>query len=107
MRENYKMRMLNQNGMNKIIILSLMILCNLSCYAAPTQKTSRPNIVVLYIDDLGWKDLGCTGSKYYETPHIDKMAAEGMSFTQAYAGSPVCYHQGLHCFPGNIQPETR
>jgi arylsulfatase A len=50
----------------------------------------RPNIVLILIDDLGWKDLGCTGSRYYQTPHIDRLASEGMLFTQAYAAAPIC-----------------
>lgn len=42
------------------------------------------------IDDMGWKDLGCMGSQYYQTPHIDALAKEGVSFEQAYACAPVC-----------------
>ena len=43
----------------------------------------RTNIVFIFIDDLGWTDLGCFGSKYYETPNIDKLADEGVVFTYA------------------------
>ncbi len=50
----------------------------------------RPNIVMILIDDLGWADAGCYGSTFYETPHIDRLAAEGMRFTNAYAACPVC-----------------
>jgi len=50
----------------------------------------QPNIIFIYIDDMGWKDLGCYGSDFYETPNIDKLAGEGMRFTQAYATCPVC-----------------
>ncbi|MEQ8765263.1 MAG: sulfatase [Planctomycetota bacterium] len=50
----------------------------------------RPNVVVLLVDDLGWTDLGCYDSAFYETPHIDGLAAGGMRFTQAYAAAPVC-----------------
>ena len=50
----------------------------------------RPNIVFILIDDLGWRDLGCYGSSFYETPALDKLAAEGMRFTNAYAACPVC-----------------
>jgi arylsulfatase A-like enzyme len=50
----------------------------------------RLNVVFFLIDDLGWRDVSCYGSKYYETPDIDRLAAEGMRFTQAYAASPVC-----------------
>ncbi|MGL4736230.1 MAG: sulfatase-like hydrolase/transferase [Cellulosilyticaceae bacterium] len=48
------------------------------------------NIVFILIDDMGWKDLACYGSTYYETPEIDKLAKGGMRFDQAYAASPVC-----------------
>ena len=51
---------------------------------------NKPNIVLILIDDVGWKDLGCYGSTFYETPNIDKLAAEGMSFTNAYSTCPVC-----------------
>jgi arylsulfatase A-like enzyme len=50
----------------------------------------RPNFVFFLIDDLGWKDLGCYGSTFYETPNIDRLAAQGMRFTNAYAACPVC-----------------
>ena len=55
------------------------------------QKNDRPpNIVFILIDDMGWKDLGCMGSQYYQTPHIDALAKEGVLFEQAYACAPVC-----------------
>ncbi|MCW8130393.1 MAG: sulfatase [Planctomycetota bacterium] len=50
----------------------------------------RPNVVMILMDDLGWKDLGCTGSTFYETPNLDKLAKQGMRFTDAYASCPVC-----------------
>jgi arylsulfatase A-like enzyme len=46
--------------------------------------------VFFLVDDLGWKDLGCYGSTFYETPNIDRLAAQGMRFTSAYAACPVC-----------------
>lgn len=49
-----------------------------------------PNVILILADDLGWTDLGCCGSSFYETPHLDRLAAEGMRFTQAYAACPVC-----------------
>ncbi|MHC4584969.1 MAG: sulfatase-like hydrolase/transferase [Planctomycetota bacterium] len=48
------------------------------------------NFVFILIDDLGWTDLGCYGSSFYETPNIDRLASEGMRFTEAYAACPVC-----------------
>lgn len=52
--------------------------------------STKPNIVFILADDLGYGDLGCYGQKQIATPHLDRMAAEGMRFTQAYAGSTVC-----------------
>ncbi len=49
-----------------------------------------PNIVFVLADDLGWSELGCYGSSFNETPHLDRLAREGMRFTQAYAAAPVC-----------------
>ena len=54
---------------------------------APARK---PNIVFILADDLGWMDLSCQGSKFYETPNLDGIAASGMLFTDAYATCPVC-----------------
>ncbi len=51
---------------------------------------ARPNIVLILVDDLGWRDVGCYGSAFYETPHLDRLAAQGMRFTDAYAAAPVC-----------------
>ena len=49
-----------------------------------------PNIIFILIDDLGWRDLSCYGSSFYETPNLDRLAGEGMKFTDAYASCPVC-----------------
>lgn len=49
-----------------------------------------PNIIIILIDDLGWKDLGCYGSSYYRTPHIDRLAKQGVRFTDGYAACAVC-----------------
>ncbi|MBW8040159.1 MAG: sulfatase [Planctomycetes bacterium] len=54
-----------------------------------TAKRS-PNIVLVFIDDLGYKDLGCYGSTYYQTPNVDKLAADGVVFTSAYSNAPNC-----------------
>lgn len=50
----------------------------------------KPDIIVILIDDLGWKDLACTGSEFYETPNLDRLAEQSLRFTQAYAACPVC-----------------
>jgi len=48
------------------------------------------NVVLILVDDMGWRDLTCYGSKFYQTPNIDRLAREGARFTDAYAGAPVC-----------------
>jgi arylsulfatase A-like enzyme len=53
-------------------------------------QAQRPNIVFVLADDLGWTDLGCCGSRYHETPNLDKLAARALRLTQAYAASPLC-----------------
>ena len=59
--------------------------------AAPSLRAAeRVNVVVILADDLGWADLGCYGSKYHKTPHLDQLAADCARFTQAYAAAPVC-----------------
>jgi arylsulfatase A-like enzyme/lysophospholipase L1-like esterase len=54
------------------------------------KAAAKPNIVFFLIDDMGWKDVGYNGSSFYETPNIDRLAKEGMQFTNAYAACPVC-----------------
>ena len=51
---------------------------------------TRPNIIFVLIDDLGWRDLSVYGSTFYETPNLDKLAREGLIFSDAYAAAPVC-----------------
>lgn len=54
------------------------------------MSNRKPNIVFILIDDMGWKDLGCFGGKIYETPHIDRLCADGLRFPQAYTSAPIC-----------------
>jgi len=58
----------------------------ISCKASE----NKPNIIFVLADDLGWAELGCYGNKFNETPNLDKLASEGMKFTDAYAAAPVC-----------------
>lgn len=61
------------------------------CLAVSACSTSKPpNVVFILIDDLGWKDLGVYGSRYYQTPSIDLLAAEGIRYTDAYSACMVC-----------------
>jgi arylsulfatase A-like enzyme len=77
------------------IVWSFVAVCSLvasSGWIAMLRADSPrpPNVVLIVIDDFGWADLGCYGSRYYRTPNVDRLAAEGMRFTQAYVACPVC-----------------
>ncbi|TLX72341.1 sulfatase [Labilibacter sediminis] len=61
-----------------------------SCQSTKQKETKQPNVILIVADDLGWMDLGYSCSNFYETPNIDALAASGMTFTDAYAASPVC-----------------
>lgn len=72
--------------MNKFVLILIALFSILTGgYAA-----ERPNIIFFLADDLGWTGLGCFGSDYYETPNLDRMAGEGVKFTNAYAACTVC-----------------
>jgi arylsulfatase A-like enzyme len=60
------------------------------CAGTGRGADAKPNILVFLADDLGQRDLGCYGSTFYETPHVDRLAREGARFTDAYAACPVC-----------------
>ncbi len=59
-------------------------------YASESDNSRKPNFILILVDDLGWMDLGCQGSEFYETPHIDRLAAAGIRFTNGYAACAVC-----------------
>ncbi len=73
----------------KNILTTLSIACCL-VFASNSNAANKPNIVFVLADDLGWAELGCYGNKFNETPNLDRMAKDGMRFTQAYAAAPVC-----------------
>jgi arylsulfatase A-like enzyme len=68
------------------------------------KEALRPNFVLIYIDDLGWRDVGFMGSEYYETPHLDRLAAEGIVFTSAYANAPNCAPSRASLLTGQYTP---
>ena len=65
-----------------LLLLSSFVILNSSLWA-------KPNVILLLVDDMGWMDCGAYGSKYYETPNIDRFAARAMRFTNAYS-QPLC-----------------
>lgn len=75
---------------SRLLFLGFAILVSYPVSFASGNVTQPLNIVLFLIDDLGWRDLGCQGSTYYQTPHIDRLAREGVRFTDAYAACAVC-----------------
>jgi arylsulfatase A len=68
----------------------LRILCALIASIAPLRAAEPPNIVFIITDDLGYGDLSCYGQTHFQTPHLDRMAQQGLRFTDHYAGATVC-----------------
>lgn len=83
---------------------TLLTIALLSCSVA--SAADKPNIVFILADDLGWADLGVQGSKYYETPNIDRLAAEGMRFTNGYTCGPNCQPTRAALMSGQYGPRT-
>jgi arylsulfatase A len=73
----------------RAFLTSLIAAAVMTAHVAEAQS-APPNIILILIDDMGWRDLGCTGSDFHRTPHIDQLARDGMRFTQAYAAAPIC-----------------
>jgi len=102
-------------------ILGMTGACTTVCAGGQARQPVVKNVVFILADDLGVKDLGCYGSDYYETPNLDRLAAEGMRFTEAYAAHSVCsptraailtgrYPHRLHLstfIPGNEPPTAK
>ncbi len=110
---------MKQNTAPRIVTVFALIVIGLLTMA--DAATTPPNIIFFLIDDLGWRDLSCCGSTFYKTPNIDRLAADGMRFTDAYAACSVCsptraslltgkYPARLHLthvIGGKPQPNTR
>ncbi len=69
---------------------TILLLSLISLAAGFAAANEPPNIVLIVADDLGWTDLGCFGSRYYQTPHVDRLCNEGTKFTSAYSCGPNC-----------------
>ncbi|MEM9828496.1 MAG: sulfatase, partial [Planctomycetota bacterium] len=83
-------------GIRRLYLLSIVacviaIGCVLRCNdAVASEPATHPNVVLIFVDDLGWKDVGCCGNDFVETPNIDQLAAQGIRFTDFYASGAVC-----------------
>lgn len=90
--------------MKFILIISVVLITSISsCNKNATDKI-KPNIIIINIDDLGWKDVGYMGSEYYETPNIDNLSALGMVFTNGYAASANCAPSRASLMTGQWTP---
>jgi uncharacterized sulfatase len=76
------------SGLLRFLVPGLVSLFAVAATAA--DNPGKPNVVLIFIDDMGWKDVGCYGSDFVETPRIDRLAAEGVRFTDFYAAGAVC-----------------
>lgn len=81
--------------MTRLLALRLLLIISYSnrlpAFAlSQSSNSTRPNIIYIYADDLGYGELGCYGQKKIRTPHLDQLAREGIRFTQHYSGAPVC-----------------
>jgi hypothetical protein len=81
--------------MKTTYLIAVAVLCFLMCSIA-VADARRPNIVLFLVDDMGWMDCGAYGSKYYQTPNIDRFARRALRFTDAYA-CPLCSPTRASC----------
>src|SRR4051794_4159948 len=75
--------------LRRVCLVFCLVLAGVSSLIA-APPVSKLNVVIILADDFGWKDLKNYGSGVYQTPHIDKLAQEGMKFTQNYSACTVC-----------------
>lgn len=86
-----------------LILYSTLLYINSSGFA---QENSKPNVLFILVDDYGWMDVGAYGSEFYETPNIDRLAKNGMKFTNAYTASPVCSPTRASIMTGKYPSKT-
>ncbi|MFC1467957.1 sulfatase [Verrucomicrobiota bacterium] len=82
--------MKTRNLLQTMVAATMLAGTGAAMAAKPVAAAGKPNILLFYVDDLGWMDLGCHGSKFYETPNMDRLAREGVRFTQGYTAHPRC-----------------
>tara|TARA_B100001093_G_scaffold147894_1_gene140625 strand:+ start:1794 stop:3206 length:1413 start_codon:yes stop_codon:yes gene_type:complete len=73
-----------------LLILTSILVLSSGLIARNSGKEAKPNFLFLLVDDLGWADLACYGSTFHETPHLDRLAREGVRFTDAYTAASIC-----------------
>lgn len=91
-----------------IFLTAVLCVLSFSCAQSPTDATlgggNQPNIIFILADDLGWADVGFNGAKYYETPNLDRLAASGITFSNAYANAANCAPTRASILSGQYTP---
>lgn len=100
------LRILSTSVVVQGTLAALLLLPPAVLSAAEPAKPAKPNIVFILADDLGYTDVACFGSKYYETPNIDRLATQGMKFTSAYTCGPNCQPTRAALMSGQYGPRT-
>jgi len=95
--------------MSRFQLLPLVaVVAGFANFAVPAfsqeDGVAQPNIVLILADDLGWRDLACMGSRFYDTPNLDRLASEGMLFTDAYSNAPNCAPSRACLMSGQYTP---
>ena len=97
------MRKGTQIGRRSFLAGAAVLSATAACSSGKQKKDGRPNILFIMADDLGYADVSCYGRREYSTPHIDRLASEGMKFTDGYANSAVCSATRLALITGRYQ----
>lgn len=101
---------LSRRSFVKMSAATMVAWQGLRCFAAADDTARKPNFIVIFTDDQGYQDLGCYGAKKFKTPNIDRMAAEGMKFTDFYTAAPVCTPARAAlltgCYPPRVSMEA-
>jgi uncharacterized sulfatase len=83
---SFRFRKTDVKTSNQLLCVAII----LGFASSQLRAADSPNIILIFIDDMGWKDVGCYGNDFIDTPHIDQLAADGMRFTDFYAAGAVC-----------------
>ena len=87
-----------------VTLLPMHPVCQSTELSDDQGKIEKPNILFIFLDDFGWRDCGFMGSDFYETPHLDQLAGEGMIFTNAYSASANCAPARASLLSGQYSP---
>jgi arylsulfatase A-like enzyme len=90
-----------------LAFLCILVTTSMSYAAGPAVASEKPNVLFILADDMGWMDSSPYGSKYYQTPGLERLAAMGMTFTRAYSASPVCSPTRLSFMTGKYPARLR